>query len=344
MDKTKVQTLSESAKKGGKKDLHYLDKLAQLGKLNDSKPLEPSESHKKYLKKARKKAIGYAMATELLKVESSPLLKSYKSTLFCSGILLQEGNSIRTKQCKQRWCNVCNGIRTADLINGYMPPLKQLGKLYMVTLTIRSVTAKDLKDTISTMGKKVRTIQHDRLRKVHGFTLTGIRKIECNYNASKDTYNPHIHFVIHADKACQLLLLKAEWLNAFPDDTEADAQDIRPADDDSLHELFKYATKPLTKGEFSAHAQDIIYTAFRGKRLIQNMGGLKKHKTDVERSPSDEIDFQPATNEIEIWGYEYQHKDWVTSKGAKFTGYRPDQKTKELLRIIEQPKNDFKRF
>ena len=64
----------------------------------------------------------------------------------------------------------------------------------------------------------------------------------------------------------------------------------------------------------------------------------------MERSPSDEIDFQPATNEIEIWGYEYQHKDWVTSKGAKFTGYRPDQKTKELLRIIEQPKNVSKRF
>lgn len=327
------ERLSNSTPKEG---TYLLDKLAQLGKPNADKGLQPSETHKKYLRKARKKAIGYAMATELLQVENSPLHKSYKSTLYCSNILLQEGNKIHSKACKQRWCNVCNGIKTADYINGYMPSLNQLGKLYFVTLTIKSVPKSELRETISQMLKVFRSIHHDTLRKKYGIRLDGIRKIECNYNAHNRTFNPHFHIVASTGHACELLLLKSLWLNAFPSGTHPEAQDIKKADEGSLMELFKYATKPVTKGEFNPYALDTIYTAFKGKRLVQPFGGVKKVDTKEQRPKDDVIDFQPSMNEV--WGYDYGNKDWLSSKGKPFTGYKPDSDTSELLQNITKRK------
>jgi len=182
MTKIKVNT------KQSKESTALLDKLAQLGTLSESKAKDLSKSHKHFLKKSRKKAFSYGIARHLVGVQDSALHKAYVSTLYCNNIILQDGPKASTKYCKQRWCPICNGIRTADLINGYYPTLKQLGNLYFVTLTKQSVKANDLKQTFKVMRNGLRHIQHNTLRKKHGIKLIGIRKVESNYNANEENF------------------------------------------------------------------------------------------------------------------------------------------------------------
>ncbi len=314
-----------------------LDKSAQLGSPCESKAKGGSESQIKWQKAARKKGISYAMAMQLANVPDSTMHKSYKRTLYCQDILLQDGYTVHSKLCKQRWCNVCNGIRSSNLIEGYKLPLEQLGKLYFVTLTMRSVKAEQLSATVHRMLKQFRVIIHNYLRLKYKIKLKGIRKMECNYNPKKDTYNPHIHFILSTDRPCELLLLKSLWLTCFPEHTEPDAQDIRPVkDDDSLLELFKYSTKPVTKDGFSPEALDKIYSAFKKRRLIQPVG-IKKLPEDRQIDKvKDAIDFQPSQSEV--WKYTYTHKDWTGAKGQKFSGYVPDKDTFELFKRIDNPR------
>jgi hypothetical protein len=326
-----------------------LDKLAQLGTLSESKAESTSKSQKHYLTKARKKAVSYGIASKLTDVKDSPLHKAYVRTFFCNRwIEVDREGGVRTEYCKQRWCPICNGVRTAELINGYLPTLLQLGNLWFVTLTRQSVKANELRSTFQIMKKSLRHIQHNVLRKKHRITLQGIRKIESNYNANTDTFNPHMHLVLSAENINDVYALVQEWLYYNPDTTDSEAQNIRKVDltqkqdKDFLLELFKYATKTVTKDGFSPDAQDVIYTALFRTRAIQPMG-IKKIPKEKRTQQVVKVDFQPL-GQVENYFYDYQYYDWIAANGTKFTGYKPDKKTKQILRKIENPISDFKRL
>jgi len=304
-----------------------LDTLAQLGKPTETKV---SPSHNTFLKRARRKDISKAITGRLLEL-NSPLSKGYRSAYYCIDTLLQEGNHIRSRYCKQRWCAVCSNIRTADAINGYKNAIQAIGRTYLFTLTFRSVKAEDLPQAIKTLSKAFRKITHDIIGKKYKLKFKGVRKIECGYNADADTYNPHIHFLCATDRPCELLLLKSEWLQYFPNTTDPDAQDIRPADDNTFLETFKYTSKPIIKGQFSPHAQDIIYQSLRNVRTLQPIG-IKKQKDKKVAELSQEIDFQVKRNEI--WTFVPYAHDWVSASGEVFTGYIPDDKVKTILDTI----------
>jgi len=334
MTKIKVNT------KQSKESTALLDNLEQLGILNDSKGFKPSKSHENYLKKSRKKAISYSLASKLADVKDTPLRKSYIRTLYCNDIIYQNGKKATTEYCKSRWCPICNGIRTADHIQGYLHPLLELGNLLFVTLTIKAVEANELKETIAKMNKAIRHIQHNTLRKKHGIKLVGIRKIEVNYNAKTLTFNPHFHIILSTENISDAFTLVDEWLSYFPDTTDRKAQDIRPIDlsdkEDRNHllELFKYASKTVTKDGFSPEAQDAIYRALFRKRTLQPIGIKKKPIAKREREDLP-IDFQPE--QAETWFYDYAYKDWLNAKGETLTGYKPNKKTRQLLKNIATP-------
>ena len=109
-----------------------LDKLAQLA------------PYKKYTletlaRRAKAKFFTNAYTVRLAMLKS-PLQKSYNNTIFgCSALLYQTGKTITTHYCNNRWCVVCNRIRTAKMINGYKKPLSELKEKYFVTLTIPNV-------------------------------------------------------------------------------------------------------------------------------------------------------------------------------------------------------------
>jgi len=319
------------------KGTYLLDTLGQLGNPCESRV---SESLNKFHKKARRKAIGRPKAVALYhaaKEVNSPLRRAYGRSIDCVEILIQEGDTVRGKYCKARWCPVCGANYAGQAINAYKPAIEAIGQLYFVTLTIPSVKAERLREAIRGVNKTFKHIRHDIMRPKFKTQFKGVRKIECNYNSEADTYNPHIHFLVGNTTPCECLLLLALWMQQN-EGTLPDAQSIEKvtdADKDKhLTEVFKYSVKDVTKDEqFIPAAHDKIYQAMYKMRVFDRVG-IKKAPIDESNRMKTQIDFQPSQNEV--WGYDYKSHDWTTSKGQVFTGYSP---TLEDLTIIGKMNN-----
>jgi len=127
-----------------------LDTLAQLV----TKPLKPAKTEdslvftkgtnvndkKTLIKRARRKYMSTGLALRLVDAnkqnQESILKKSYWNTFHCCGQLaVMKSGKVTSSYCKNRWCLVCNSIRTAQLIIKYKPILKEWDEKVMVTLT-----------------------------------------------------------------------------------------------------------------------------------------------------------------------------------------------------------------
>lgn len=67
--------------------------------------------------------------------ETSPLHQNYVKSTACNGTLTQEDGKIKAFYCKERWCSVCNRIRTGILFNKYEPVIAEWDDKYFVTLS-----------------------------------------------------------------------------------------------------------------------------------------------------------------------------------------------------------------
>lgn len=303
-----------------------LDTLAQPGTASPKNQIKTRENLKK---RATKKWLQRALILKLIDLDS-PLKKSYWTTWHCSNILLQDGKKITAKYCNQRWCPVCNGIKTAKLINGYLPELKKMIDPRFVTLTIPNVPGNELKSTIDDIISKIQMI-NSLFRHRRGFSINGIRKIEVTYNEITDTYHPHIHIILEGILIGDALI--DEWLKHYPK-AEKWCQTNLKADENSLIELCKYSTKlfekqTVTDGEktivtVNPKALDTIYQALRKRRIIQNMGWVKKVSEDI-----DEIDsqvYEDISEDVDVWTWDQDYSDWVSSSGELLTGCDAYQK------------------
>ena len=128
-------------------------------------------------KRQVRKAISHSIAQKLYNL-NSPLKNQYERSLNCGEhVKLLSDGSTQSWYCGKRWCTVCNAIKQAELIEGYLPALNEMAEPYLVTLTIPSVTSEKLKGTISDMPKTFARIKDTARKK--GIKLSGIRKIEC---------------------------------------------------------------------------------------------------------------------------------------------------------------------
>lgn len=294
-----------------------LDTLAQLAR-------DPREELRK---KAKRKALTVFLAGKLIGLETDNL-KAYRNMYYCNSALQQEDQELKeATYCKSRFCAVCGAIKTANLINGYMPELKKMIDPQFVTLTIKAVEGRFLKAAMNRMISSMRKIQK-HLTKYDKIKLYGLRKLECNYNPEKNTYNPHFHLIIEGRFYAELLLER--WMQFHPTNN-LKAQCIKPADHDTMIELFKYATKIIAKNGLVYPLQlDVIYTALKNKRTVQPIG-IKKMVDEDEREKVIYPQLEPA-NDTWIWKQEVT--DWInTSTGELLTGYVPD---KELKLLFEQ--------
>jgi len=124
----------------------------------------------------------------------SPLHKSYNISAGCASTLTHEDEKVTAKYCNQRWCLVCNSIRTAKMITGYGEQIKELDNPYFMTLTVPNCRKEELKATLKRMDESFHKIYHVlRKRKVK---LKAIRKLEITYNAKCDNYHPHYHLIV----------------------------------------------------------------------------------------------------------------------------------------------------
>jgi hypothetical protein len=290
----------------GKKPLP-LDTLGQL----------PTDGLKTLKKRARSKWWTQAIVGRLLYLES-PLHKYYQSAYFCSHILTQTGQKVTAKYCDSRICHVCNRIRTAKMMNGYVTQLQKLGALQFVTLTIPNCNGDDLNDSVSSIIKSFSNIVRV-IRERKKIAFSGIRKLEITFNPRTGTFHPHVHALVDSDVGD---LIVDEWLKRYPDAVRI-AQDVTDADKDSLNELFKYTTKIVAgrnKNVFDVFipAIDRIMIALRGRRSFQPFGNIKK--VDEEIGDLDAVDYDIPEYDFIEWVW--KECDWVNNRKT-LTGYVP---------------------
>lgn len=316
-----------------KKDIQFtppsLDKLAQLAQAPIHKGLQ---GKKNLQKKAKAKCLTNALVYRLTRLDS-PLHKSYLNSYYCASVYEQKGQTLTTTYCNNRWCIVCNRIRTAKMINGYMTQLQALQDPYFVTLTIPNVKGEILRETIEKMLYTMYSIIHRWQSHHKEEKMNGVRKIECTYNPDTNTYHPHFHIIV--DKKDHAQYIVDQWLTQNKN-AQRIAQDIRPCDSQQgLLELFKYFTKVLTnKHDFYAPQMDIIFQAMRRKRVYQPFGNIHPITEDIEDISKEE--YTDLVNEDRVWTW-FEH-DWVdTENGECLSEYKPCEQFNQLIDNIIHP-------
>jgi len=273
-------------------------------------------------KRARSKWYTQAIVGRLL-YQNSPLHHYYQRAFFCNQELVQEGKKITGKFCDTRVCHICNRVRTAKMMNGYISQFRKFDYLEFVTLSVRSVTKGKLESTIREMRRAL-TLIIRKLREKKKLDLDGVIKTEVTYNLSKDWYHPHIHILV-SGRVGKLFI--EEWLKRFPTTATIKGQDCREADLDALNEIFKYQTKIIvgTKDKLTINipALDTIMLALRGKRTFQPFGSIRKVAEDVEGIQSQEYD---GIKEYPLVTWVWEDCDWVISNVTEMgketlTGY-----------------------
>lgn len=301
----------------------YLDTLALLRK---APPIEGYRGAKSVLlKRARSKYLSNNISLKLADLDTD-LKKSYYNSFHCASLLQQKDNKLIGKYCNNRWCLVCNRIRTAKLINGYRKPLSELPDPYFVTLTVPNVPDHELRTTIKNLIHTFRKIK-DTFRK-RQTPIRGIRKIECTYNAQRNDYHPHLHLVVEGEDVGKGII--SEWINHYPT-AKRISQDIRPANENSILELFKYFTKLMAKDkQFHTQALDVIFQAMRGLRVFQPMG-IKKVKEDIDELLAETYEDLEDLETYWIWN----ENDWYDKDtGEALTEYTPSENLEKLKNSI----------
>lgn len=253
-------------------------------------------------KRARRKYLtaGYIGAlVDAAKLNGNEALaKSYWNTYHCARTLtLKSDGNVSGRYCKNRWCLVCNAIRTAQLIKRYTPELEAWQDRYLVTLTIPNVEAEQLPaalEILNSMFSEIRDRLKKRAQRGQAEKFKGLRKMECTYNPERNDFHPHFHVLVEGRENAAALLQcwKESWRKerwqadglacstsyaaTFGDITDT-AQDIRPADQGAMLELFKYFTKVI-QGSGKQHrliyadAMDVIFRACKGRQVFKPFG------------------------------------------------------------------------
>ncbi len=315
-----------------------LDTLAQLSQG------PAAEDAAKLIRRARAKYITVPLAVGLAELRS-PLEKSYRNTVYCSGSLEQDANGrLKGKYCGNRWCLVCNRVRVARAINRYLPEIASWTEPQLVTLTLPNVLAHELAATIDLMVGDLVAIGR-AIRRTDRLALRALRKLECTYNPERDDYHPHFHLAVEGQPAAEAL--RTRWLAIYPDASPA-AQDIRPCDGRSLKELFKYFTKLLAKrpdshtprAVASAVALDVIFSAMKGRRVYQPMGfrvttSLGGDENAKVGAAGDTLAVKRVGERV-LWAWMQEFHDWVDLEtGDLLTGYEPTDAFRDLVRNIK---------
>jgi plasmid rolling circle replication initiator protein Rep len=298
--------------------------------------------------RAKRKTISQCMILSLIDSAKSKgeheRVKGYWNTFHCLQNVITANGKLYSTYCKNRFCTVCCAIRKAEIINKYLPILRDWEDAHFVTLTVKACKAKNLKKWIAGMFRAFALI-YGRCKKRHqrgkGPKLIGIKSLECNFNPVSKTYNPHFHLIVPTEEIA--LLLKSEWLHQWKSKkqlfTYRNAQHIRKVNDieRDLVETIKYGSKIFTepdvkrKGDKSiprtlyASALDNILAAMKGKRIFERFGfNLPKLQKPESRLN--------LLTHYSRWSFLASQSDWVNLEtGECLANYQMPNKLRFLL-------------
>lgn len=298
--------------------------------------------------RAKRKTISQKLALALVDVANKKRkperVKSYWNTFYCQNKLIESDGKIYTKYCKNRFCTVCCAIRKATVINQYLPFIQSWEDCHFLTLTIKSISAKQLPRYVKGMLRFFKTIvdKHmKRYKRGKGPLLQGLKSFECNFNPRSRTYNPHFHLIVKTKEIGEIIL--SEWLKRLPRrHAESWAQKLKPITNKTqgLIEIVKYGSKIFTERDLYkktarkmtpyvyVSALDNILTAMAGHRIFDRFGfNLPKHLRKVK------IKNSMMLEHYEEWSYNSNVSDWINFEtGETLSGY---QLSRELAYILQ---------
>ncbi len=295
--------------------------------------------------RARRKLITRKMVLSLIDVAKekgeSERIQAYWNAYHCMNNVIVSDGKMYGKYCKNRFCTICNAIRKADTINHYYPVISQWEDVHFVTLTVKACKEEQLNRWIYRMLRAFELIQN-RSKKRHqrgkGIKLMGVKSLECNFNPSTKTYNPHFHLIVPSKEIAELL--KDEWIKQWrpiPKTTyrykytTPKAQHIEPVYnlETALIETIKYGSKIFTEPDLNkksnlktppkiyARALDNILVAMKGKRIFERFGFNLPEQPQQINSTKVLVDF-------ENWTFPKDSSDWVNDEtGEALTGFLP---------------------
>ena len=298
--------------------------------------------------RAKRKTITNSMMLNLIDVAkqkgNDEQLKSLWNTYHCQSDIISTNGRVYGRYCKNRFCTLCCSIRKAEIINKYFPVIEEWEEPYFVTLTVKACKAERLKVMVSKVLQGFQLIK-DKHKKSYqrgkGIKLIGVKSLECNFNPTKKTYNPHLHLIV-ANKEIAELLIK-DWLELWNRKgklfASRKAQDMRKVfnAETGLIEIIKYGTKIFTepdikkKGENGSYqiyiaALDVILNAMKGKRIFERFGFNAEKKEKV--TP---IAPQPVTD-YKQWEFNGKLSDWQNvDTDEVLTGYKPKHQLTAIL-------------
>lgn len=274
------------------------------------------------------------------------LEKSFRNAIYCLSNIIVSDNKLYGNYCKNRICTTCNSIRKANIINKYLPTIQSWNSAYLVTLTAKSCYAKHLKSRMRAMKRAFKKI-YSKCKKRHqrsrGPKLIGIKSLECNFNPSTRTYNPHYHFVVPSWEIA--ILLKREWMKIWTNKfTNGWGQDIRKIENnlEGIIEAVKYGSKIFTEPDPNKKREKVsryvyisalynILRSMRGIRLFDRFGfNLPKSITNNTLQVNSLVNYEELSYSCDI-------HDWVNEEtGETLSGYTP---TPELYNLLTQRMN-----
>lgn len=297
--------------------------------------------------RAKRKMITQKMALSLIDVTNAgnnPVQKkSYWNTYYCQNKIYTANGRLYGKYCKNRYCTLCSSIRKAEIINRYLPVIKQWEQPHFVTLTVKAIKAERLRIVIEKILEGFQIIKNKyrkRNERGKGTKLIGIKSLECNFNPKTKTYNPHLHLIVANKEMAEIL--KTEWLSLWEENwTYKGAQKIRQVEDTErdLIEIVKYGSKIFTepdvrrkaetKGQSKIYAAALntIFIAMKGVRIFERFG------FDLPKQPVIELSKSKIVVDYYSWEFSSQYFDWLNTENELIlSGYTPDANVAYLLK------------
>lgn len=209
------------------------------------------------------------------------------------------------QRCRDRLCPLCSWRLSIQRYHEMLDALELLRprmdenhiKVCMLTLTVRNVKVRDLKECLRSMsGAWKRLYQAKIFKPVWGWA----RCTEITYNSLQRTCHPHMHILLLWDEKNMSI---AETMKQLKEGWRAAARldytpiiDLREAyskdGDDELiaaaGEAFAYSIKPATTGNMPLRHLEEFANAISGFRFISYGGAIKQARQELGFKDEDE--------------------------------------------------------
>jgi plasmid rolling circle replication initiator protein Rep len=255
--------------------------------------------------------------------------------------------------CRDRMCPMCNWRRSLKLQGQIIKILhkaveRQNMKFMFLTLTVRNMSAGELKDAITNMLKAFNILM--KYKAVDDNCIGYVRNLEITYNQERDDYHPHIHLLIAMKPGYydgKNYINKMGWVNLWQKAHRLDYEPSVYIKAVKTGEVDKPIWKAAAEvGKYSVKDSDYIFEnnqklqddvisnlskALKGRRLI-SFGKLFRelHKElnlqDVEADNADLIGntekecICPLCSSAlveQLYRWNYGYKNYIASEGSQ---------------------------